>query len=121
MERLLSHHWRGNLRELNHTLRTVALLCKGDVVLVEHIISSSELSPGSQDGAGRAGADPESGDTPGDDDLALTKAVRRHVRAVYEHADRNQRRAAKLLGISRSTLARHLKQMHLPGTEPRVD
>lgn len=40
-------------------------------------------------------------------DLSLASAVKRHVRVDYEQANQNQRRAAKLLGISRSTLARH--------------
>ncbi len=44
-------------------------------------------------------------------DLSLTSAVRRHVRFVFEQANQNQRRAAKLLGISRSTLARHLRSV----------
>jgi DNA-binding NtrC family response regulator len=30
MARLLAHDWRGNLRELNHTVRTMTLLCDGD-------------------------------------------------------------------------------------------
>src|SRR5207302_7409284 len=42
-------------------------------------------------------------------DLSLEAALKQHVRSVYEHADHNQRRAAKLLGISRSTLARYLR------------
>jgi ActR/RegA family two-component response regulator len=39
---------------------------------------------------------------------SLTEAIHRHVRRVYEHCSRNQRRTAKLLGISRSRLDRYL-------------
>jgi DNA-binding protein Fis len=42
-------------------------------------------------------------------DLSLATAVACHVRYVYEQAGRNQRRTARLLGISRATLARHLR------------
>jgi len=42
-------------------------------------------------------------------DLSLASAVKRRVRVVYEQANQTQRRAAKLLAISRSTLARHLR------------
>jgi predicted XRE-type DNA-binding protein len=42
-------------------------------------------------------------------DLSLDSALKRHVRFVYEQANRSQRQAAKLLGISRSTLARYLQ------------
>jgi len=37
--------------------------------------------------------------------------MKRHVRFVYEQANQNQRRTAKLLGISRSTLARYLRDV----------
>jgi DNA-binding protein Fis len=44
-------------------------------------------------------------------DLSLASAVQRHVRFVYEQTNQNQRRTAKLLGISRATLARHLRNV----------
>src|SRR5262245_5489273 len=51
IDRLLAHEWRGNLRELNHLMRTVALFCEGKVVLPEHVVFDTEpisaLTPGS--------------------------------------------------------------------------
>ena len=47
------------------------------------------------------------------DDVSLEAAVREHVRRVYEQSGRNQRRAARLLGISRGKLARHLARLDL--------
>ena len=44
-------------------------------------------------------------------DLSLEHAMQRHVRFVYDQANQNQRRAARLLGISRSTLSRYLRDM----------
>jgi DNA-binding protein Fis len=44
-------------------------------------------------------------------DLSLASAVKRHVRFVYKEASQNQRRASKLLGISRATLSRHLREL----------
>src|ERR687885_127766 len=38
MARLLAHEWRGNLRELSHTVRTMVLFCDGEVILPEHVI-----------------------------------------------------------------------------------
>src|SRR5437667_4329628 len=37
MEKLLHHEWRGNLRELSHTLRAMTLFCNGSVMLPEHV------------------------------------------------------------------------------------
>jgi transcriptional regulator with PAS, ATPase and Fis domain len=111
MEKLVHHEWRGNLRELNHTVRTMTLFCDGPVILPQHVIFPPDLKP----------SDDESNYHPPlslannanehrrEMDLTLAGAVRRHVRFVYEQANRNQRRTAKLLGISRATLARHLR------------
>ena len=41
------------------------------------------------------------------------KAVREHVRRVFEQCGRNQRQAAQLLDISRGKLARHLARLDL--------
>src|SRR5215468_7405360 len=46
MEKLLRHPWRGNLRELSHTVRTMTLFCNGSVILPEHIIFPPDLDTG---------------------------------------------------------------------------
>jgi transcriptional regulator with PAS, ATPase and Fis domain len=115
MQKLLHHDWRGNLRELSHTVRSMTLFCNGSVILPEHVVFPPDL------GSDR-GFLPETGKSvsafssnnkehdPGVD-LSLDGAMKRHVHFVYEHANRNQRRTAKLLGVSRSTLARYLREM----------
>lgn len=112
MQKLLHHAWRGNLRELSHTVRTMTLFCNGSVILPEHVVFPPDLDSDR--------ASPETGKSvsafssnnkehePGID-LSLDNAMKKHVRFVYEHANQSQRRAAKLLGISRSTLARYLR------------
>jgi transcriptional regulator with PAS, ATPase and Fis domain len=114
MEKLLRHEWRGNLRELSHTVRAMTLFCDGSVILPEHVIFPPDLEP-----EGKPAETSESLPVLANNnsernprmDLSLGSAVRRHVRFVYEQANQNQRRAAKLLGISRSTLARHLRDV----------
>jgi transcriptional regulator with PAS, ATPase and Fis domain len=109
MEKLLRHDWPGNLRELHHTMRSVALFCEGKVVQPEHVAFEQDLPPD--------GSSPEEAPVPvasrqhengSDGDLSLHAAVREHVRRVYRLAGQNQRRAARMLGISRGRLARHL-------------
>jgi transcriptional regulator with PAS, ATPase and Fis domain len=114
MEKLLHHGWRGNLRELSHTVRTMTLFCDGAVIMPEHVIFPPDLEPRHHTGPGDAQAVsvlPGNNKEPQAGDLSLESAVKRHVRFVYDQANRNQRRAAKLLGISRSTLARHLREL----------
>ena len=114
MEKLLHHGWRGNLRELSHTVRTMTLFCNGSVILPEHVVFPPDLEPDRHSSEGgklvSSSASNNNERAPGID-LSLASAVKKHVRVVYEQANQNQRRAAKLLGISRSTLARHLRDV----------
>jgi two-component system response regulator HydG len=112
MEKLLHHEWRGNLRELNHTVRTMTLFCDGPVILPQHVVFPPDLEPNRYSPEDQSSAQPlpnHRNELQSRVDLSLAGAVKRHVQFVYEQANRNQRRTAKLLGISRATLARHLR------------
>ena len=114
MQKLLHHAWRGNLRELSHTVRAMTLFCTGSVILPEHVSFPPDLEAGRDRHANEQLAVTPSGNNEQHEagiDLSLASAVKRHVRFVYEQASRNQRRAAKLLDISRATLARHLRKV----------
>src|SRR5438309_6047155 len=45
MEKLIHHKWRGNLRELSHTVRTMTLFCDGPVVFPKHVTFPPDLAP----------------------------------------------------------------------------
>src|SRR6266436_7670455 len=45
MEKLVRHPWRGNLRELSHTVRTMTLFCDGPVILPDHVVFPPDLEP----------------------------------------------------------------------------
>jgi transcriptional regulator with PAS, ATPase and Fis domain len=114
MEKLVRHPWRGNLRELSHTVRTMTLFCDGSVILPQHVVFPPDLEPERNKTESAAAPAPatsgnNSAENHSDVDLTLASAVKRHVHYVYEQTNRNQRRTAKLLGISRATLARHLR------------
>ncbi len=119
MAKLLAHDWRGNLRELSHTVRTMTLFCEGSVIMPHHVVFPPDLAvshaavtnpgPGDPPAAAASGLAP--GPTEENHDLSLSSAVQRHIRAVYSHMNGNQRRTARMLGISRATLARHLRAM----------
>ena len=114
MEKLVRHPWRGNLRELSHTVRTMALFCDGSVILPEHVVfppdlETTEVHLREESPSVAAVESSNSHHSESRVDLSLSSAVKRHVRFVYEQAERNQRKTAKLLGISRATLARHLR------------
>jgi transcriptional regulator with PAS, ATPase and Fis domain len=113
MEKLVRHAWRGNLRELSHTVRTMTLFCDGPIIFPEHVIFSPDLQPDQADATSSSPNNTDSHNQLGTNqeaiDMTLASAVKRHVHFVYQQTNRNQRRTAKLLGISRATLARHLR------------
>ena len=113
MERLLAYPWPGNLRELSHTVRTMTLFCDGAVILPEHVIFPPDLKGTERDEKYEKSSLPRAGINQNNAgrDLSLSGAVARHIRFVYEQTGHNQRRTAKLLGISRATLVRHLRNM----------
>lgn len=112
MEKLLTYEWPGNLRELNHTVRTMTLFCDGRVILPEHVVFPPDLKASEPEpSAPPAPSAPENETETSPDEFSLARALRRHVDAVYEQSGRNQRQTARLLGISRATLARHLRKM----------
>lgn len=119
MEKLVRYSWPGNLRELSHTVRTMTIFCDGSVVLPEHVVFPPDLEPSAgathmEESVGRFLPNNSSNNhhpsLAGEVDLSLSGAVQRHIRYVYDQTNRNQRRTAKLLGISRATLARHLQK-----------
>jgi transcriptional regulator with PAS, ATPase and Fis domain len=114
MEKLLRHEWPGNLRELSHTVRTMTLFCNDSVILPEHVVFPLDLKPDrAPSGNDRPVPSPAANHQEADTviDLSLEGAIQKHVRFVYDQVNRNQRRAARLLGISRSTLSRYLRDV----------
>ena len=94
----------------------MTLFCDGSVILPQHVVFPPDLEPDGSKGETPVASNTVSGNHHNNDqsdnsavDLTLASAVKRHVHYVYEQTNRNQRRTAKLLGISRATLARHLR------------
>jgi len=106
MAKLLNHEWRGNLREVHHVIQTVVLFCEGNAVCPEHIVieESHDRQPPNAGPPVPEHAKEEAGAG----GMLLSAAIESHIRAVFERAGRNRRQTARLLGISRARLARHM-------------
>jgi DNA-binding NtrC family response regulator len=91
----------------------MTLFCDGSVILPEHVVFAPDLEP--EDTTAPAGtkaiAAPVDGGHALVTDLSLGRAVERHISFVYKQTQQNQRKTAKLLGISRAKLVRHLRGM----------
>jgi len=110
---IVSYPWPGNLRELKRVLHAAVAMTSGDTVPREALpldAATTRLAPPTDT---RASAGPGAASGPStvdglDGDLTLQAAEARHIRAVLDKMGGNKRRAARALGVSRSTLDRKL-------------
>jgi PAS domain S-box-containing protein len=91
---LTRYTWPGNLRELRNTLERALILGRGERIETGHL-------PVEIAGGERAAGEPGPPDT-------LAAVERGHIRRVLDSVAGNRTLAAKVLGISRSTLNRKL-------------
>ena len=108
--RLTAHSWPGNVRELESIIAAAALDCPTQWIRPIDIprLNWPVHFPAS---AAAPEAVPE--------DPNLDRAILRHITRVLARANGNKVRAAKMLGISRSTLYRLLESQNSP--EPPSD
>lgn len=93
---LLAHTWPGNVRELRNAIQRACLLCRGDVILPEHLPPKL---------AGTAsGATP-----PAPAGGRLSQVERATILATLAECGQNRTHAAKKLGISRRALIYKLR------------
>jgi two-component system, NtrC family, response regulator AtoC len=92
--RLASHRWPGNIRELKNVIERAVLLCGAGPIDVQHLPFESVATPAS---ASVPGAE-------SDLRADLEKVERDRILAALDACDGNQSKAAKQLGISRTTL-----------------
>jgi DNA-binding NtrC family response regulator len=94
LECLLAYRWPGNVRELRNAIQRSCLLCRGDVILPEHlppkvaVLASSPREPA----VGR-----------------LSQMERAAILATLEECRGNRTHAARKLGISRRSLIYKLR------------
>ncbi len=90
----MNYHWPGNVRELEHAIEHAFVLCPGGVVTQEHLpadITGGEAEAGQEEQPMTISSD------------AVKEALRT--------AGGNKAKAARLLGISRQTIYRKIKEL----------
>ncbi len=112
---LQAYEWPGNVREFSHAIQSAVMLTDNDRIdtqaLPEHVaraapaIASANIAPSAEPAAV---AEP----------LLLDEVIKKTLLRSLEETEGNRRRAADLLGISRSTLYRMLTRYGL-ATEAR--
>ncbi|MEE8184478.1 MAG: sigma-54 dependent transcriptional regulator [Acidobacteriota bacterium] len=114
MDRLMQYPWPGNVRELRNVIERIMILENKPKIELFDL-------PGPIRGGGFPR--PEGSDQAAPDSrvlvgkISLEEMERRAIRQALEKTNRNQVRAAKLLGISRDALRYRMKKFGLSSTE----
>ncbi len=94
MDFLLDYSWPGNVRELENVIEHAMIHARGDLIRFDNL-------PDYLFEEGKSGA------------VSLVDVEREHILRVLKSVNNNKTRASKILGISRSTLWRKLKELNI--------
>lgn len=87
LERLAHHCWDGNIRELRNTIEREIIFTRGEWLTLSNLAETTR--------------EKQSDNTPL---VSLREMERRYIRKVLARANNNKSKAARILGISRTTL-----------------
>ncbi len=108
MQCLQNHDWPGNVRELRTAIEHGVVMSNGSKITPRHLPMG--VREGARRERGRSGGDGGFSEA-GPGDLNLQEVEGALMRRALELTDSNRTEAAKLLGISRRTLQRKLKEL----------
>lgn len=109
MQALLAYDWPGNIRELRTALEHGVVMCNSPRVGLKHL--PAYLSTGVTASDGKTGTN-GSVVLSSSNDLNLEKMERQFIDAALQRTGDNRTEAAELLGLSRRTLQRKLKELN---------
>jgi len=97
---LMTYAWPGNVRELENVIERAVMLARGAVIHAEHLFmpDAQRRVPSSSAGGGVG------------DLISLAELERMQILAILKRLQGNQKKAAGVLDISKSTLWRKLKE-----------
>lgn len=114
LQALAGDPWPGNLRELQHEIGRLVHLCPSGQAIDSTMLPDRFLGPGPEGGPGRAPAEAAAGGAATASlrlDDQVREAERRAILRALESAGGSQRKAARILGISRNTLAKKIHRL----------
>jgi DNA-binding NtrC family response regulator len=103
LAKLSAYDWPGNVRELENTLVRASLLARGSAIAADDLVLDGRRASVASDAPV---------------DLSLKALERAHVERVVMQTGGNKRRAARLLGVSRSRLDRLIAKHRLVSDGP---
>ncbi|MDF1810747.1 MAG: sigma-54 dependent transcriptional regulator [Verrucomicrobiales bacterium] len=127
MQRLLAYNWPGNVRELRTAIEHGVVMCNAGKIGIRHLPPFLRDDSGAHEqlllpSGQRGNFEIES--TGGSDDftdLDLARMEQRYILIALDRTKGNRTEAAKLLGISRRTMQRKIKDLEEAGELPIVE
>ena len=112
---LLQHRWPGNVRELEHVIERACVLCPGPTISTDHLpLDLTSLPrPAEQPALTDSGPAQPVFAQPASVVPATTLSRADRIVAALRTAGGNKAKAARLLGIDRTTLYRKIKELRL--------
>ena len=105
---LTDHNWPGNVRELEHVMERACVLCAGTTITTDHL--SYEFLVNGLEAGQRDGAQPvENYDYLSPEPVDETESEADRIVRILTKCSGNKAKAARLLGIDRSTLYRKMR------------
>ena len=98
MDLLLNHHWPGNVRQLDACLRRSSLMASGGLIKAKDLPDEIRQPTATSQSQGF---------------LSLEEVEKQHILTILDRCAGDRRATEHLLGISRATLQRRLKQYGL--------
>ena len=97
MKAMLNYQWPGNVRELEHAIERAFILCHGTTIHLDHL--PPEINHGSKKHGPRS--------------LNLSRNDSGELLAALRKTGWNKTKAARLMGISRQTVYRKIREYNL--------
>jgi len=122
MRVILDYDWPGNVRELRTAIEHGVVMCNSAKIGIRHLPPflkkhDNGAAPGTlavkQAGISSSASSVSVGSQSDSDSLNLSEMEKQFIHLALDRASNNRTEAAKLLGISRRTLQRKLKEMGL--------
>ena len=106
---LMQRAWRGNVRELEHVIERAVIMCDDPCLLPKHVnMETAPLSPRQPVGTYQKEETAQESPSP-----SLHNEEKEKIRKVLERCRWRREEAAGLLGISRATLWRKMRELGL--------
>ncbi len=111
---LQAHAWPGNVRELRNRVERAVLLARGPKLDVADLFPDTGPTPRGVAGDAAIVEPPRPAENPRSLAEARVDAEREHIRRVLAHCGGRLGEAAKVLGVSRTTLWDRMRRLDVP-------